>query len=211
MKTYRIAMIPGDGIGPEVLAEGKKVLEAVAKLDGSFRFAFTEFPWGCTYYLENGRMMPEDGLEILSGFDAIYLGAVKLSEYCTPESHEKRETPGRFYWGIDHETPQILPLIAQIDVQTVHRVDIAAGSLATVGEKGIRTEGVQIPSSLSFGFLRIPHLLPDILWQGIVIVFGVGKNLIDQFIGSTPNVQAATAAVLEKLPGIIPFRMLANQ
>lgn len=78
MKTYRIAMIPGDGIGPEVLAEGKKVLEAVAGLDGSFRFAFTEFPWGCTYYLENDRMMPEDGMEILSGFDAIYLGAVGM-------------------------------------------------------------------------------------------------------------------------------------
>ena len=65
MKTYKIAVIAGDGIGPEVLAEGIKVLEAVAKADGSFSFDFTHFPWGCRYYLENGRMMAEDGLETL--------------------------------------------------------------------------------------------------------------------------------------------------
>ena len=47
MKTYKIAVIPGDGIGPEVLAEGIKVLEEIARLDGRFTFAFTYFPWGC--------------------------------------------------------------------------------------------------------------------------------------------------------------------
>lgn len=76
MKTYKIAVIAGDGIGPEVIAEGVKVLKKVAELDGSFEFEFTEFPWGCEYYLENGCMMPEDGIETLSKFDAIYLGAV---------------------------------------------------------------------------------------------------------------------------------------
>ena len=76
MKTYKIAVIAGDGIGPEVIAEGVKVLKKVAELDGSFGFEFTEFPWGCEYYLQNGEMMPENGLEILSGFDAIFLGAV---------------------------------------------------------------------------------------------------------------------------------------
>lgn len=76
MKTYKIAVIAGDGVGPEVLAEGIKVLETVAELDGSFSFAFTQFPWGCEYYLENGKMMDEDGLERLKDFDAIYLGAV---------------------------------------------------------------------------------------------------------------------------------------
>ena len=76
MKIHRIAVIAGDGIGPEVIAEGVKVLKKVAELDGSFRFEFEFFPWGCEYYLKEGRMMPENGLEILSGFDAILLGAV---------------------------------------------------------------------------------------------------------------------------------------
>ena len=76
MKTYKIAVIPGDGVGPEVLIEGMKVLKRVAELDGTFQIEDTWFPWGCEYYLETGRMMPEDGIEILKGFDAIYLGAV---------------------------------------------------------------------------------------------------------------------------------------
>jgi len=76
MKTYKIAVIAGDGIGPEVLAEGIKVLETAAALDGGFAFEFTHFPWGCQYYLQHGRMMPEDGIDQLRQFDAIYLGAV---------------------------------------------------------------------------------------------------------------------------------------
>lgn len=76
MKTYKIAVIPGDGVGPEVLTEGMKVLRRVAEIDGTFRIEDTWFPWGCEYYLKTGRMMPEDGIEILKEFDAIYLGAV---------------------------------------------------------------------------------------------------------------------------------------
>jgi len=76
MMTHKIAVIAGDGIGPEVLAEGVKVLKAVAEVDGSFCFDFTDFPWGCEYYLREGRMMAEDGLEQLKQFDAIFLGAV---------------------------------------------------------------------------------------------------------------------------------------
>ena len=76
MIKHKIAVIAGDGIGPEVIAEGVKVLKRVAELDGGFEFEFTEFPWGCKYYLENGRMMAEDGIEQLKKFDAILLGAV---------------------------------------------------------------------------------------------------------------------------------------
>ncbi|MBQ9251955.1 MAG: tartrate dehydrogenase [Clostridia bacterium] len=76
MKVYRMASIPADGIGPEVIAEGVKVLNTVAELDGGFRFDWTEFPWGCEYYLKTGKMMDEDGMERLKDFDAIYLGAV---------------------------------------------------------------------------------------------------------------------------------------
>mgnify|MGYP003289524443 CR=1 FL=1 len=73
VKTYKIAVIPGDGAGPEVLTEGMKVLKRVAELDGSFQIEDIWFPWGCEYYLKTGRMMPEDGIEILETFDAIYL------------------------------------------------------------------------------------------------------------------------------------------
>jgi len=76
MITHKIAVIAGDGIGPEVIKEGVKVLEKVAELDGGFKFEFTYFPWGCEYYKETGRMMAEDGIEQLSKFDAIFLGAV---------------------------------------------------------------------------------------------------------------------------------------
>lgn len=76
MDTYKIALIPGDGVGPEVIDEGVKVLEKISEMDGSFRFEFTRFPWGCEFYSETGQMMDEDGLEQLSEFDAIYLGAV---------------------------------------------------------------------------------------------------------------------------------------
>lgn len=76
MKSFKLALIPGDGIGPEVVAEGVKVLKAIEKLDPNLSFSFTEFPWGCEYYLENGKMMDENGIDQLKEFDAIYLGAV---------------------------------------------------------------------------------------------------------------------------------------
>lgn len=76
MDVHKIAVIPGDGIGPEVIREGVRVLEEAARLDGGFRFEFTWFPWGCGYYLKHGRMMEEDGISRLEKFDVIYLGAV---------------------------------------------------------------------------------------------------------------------------------------
>jgi tartrate dehydrogenase/decarboxylase / D-malate dehydrogenase len=74
--VVEIGVIGGDGIGPEVVRAGMQVLEAAAKDDPSLELGFTEFPWGCEYYLEHGRMMPEDGLDTLAAFDEIYLGAV---------------------------------------------------------------------------------------------------------------------------------------
>lgn len=72
----KIAVIAGDGIGPEVVAAGMQVMRAAADSDPSLTLEFTELPWGCEYYLEHGRMMPEDSLETLAGFDAIYFGSV---------------------------------------------------------------------------------------------------------------------------------------
>ena len=76
---HRIAVIPGDGIGKEVVPEGIRVLDAAGKRFG-IQFKWEFFPWGCEYYLSHEQMMPEDGLEILKGFEAIYLGAVGAPE-----------------------------------------------------------------------------------------------------------------------------------
>jgi len=76
MKTFKIANIPGDGIGKEVVPAATKVLNAIADLHGGLKFEFTDFPWSCEYYLEHGVMMPTDGLERLKDFDGLFLGAV---------------------------------------------------------------------------------------------------------------------------------------
>jgi tartrate dehydrogenase/decarboxylase/D-malate dehydrogenase len=74
VKTYRIAVIPGDGIGKEVVPEGLRVLEAVGrKFD--IEFKWDEFPWSCEYRAKHGRMMPEDGLAAIRYHDAIFFGA----------------------------------------------------------------------------------------------------------------------------------------
>ncbi|MDQ3227115.1 MAG: tartrate dehydrogenase [Chloroflexota bacterium] len=76
-QVFRIAVIPGDGIGVEVIPEGLRVLESLAERSaGRFRFAFETFPWGSAYFRETGRMMDADGLDRLQPFDAIYFGAV---------------------------------------------------------------------------------------------------------------------------------------
>ena len=75
MKKFRIAVIPGDGIGMEVVPEGMRVLEVVGGKYG-ISFKWDEFPWSCETYLKTGRMMPEDGLTTIRNHDAIFLGAV---------------------------------------------------------------------------------------------------------------------------------------
>jgi tartrate dehydrogenase/decarboxylase / D-malate dehydrogenase len=76
MKTYDIAVIPGDGIGKEVVPVSLKVLDTIAEIHGGLKFNYTEFPWSCDYYLEHGKMMPEDGIQTLSNFNGIFLGAI---------------------------------------------------------------------------------------------------------------------------------------
>ncbi len=76
MREYKIAAIPADGIGPEVIAAGLQVLEALEKRSGNFKIHSETFDWGSDYYKKNGVMMPADGLEQLKKFDAIYFGAV---------------------------------------------------------------------------------------------------------------------------------------
>ena len=76
MQGYKIAAIPGDGIGKEVIASGLRVLEALAQRDGSFRLSVETFEWGSDRYKAVGSLMPEDGAERLKAFDAIFFGAV---------------------------------------------------------------------------------------------------------------------------------------
>ena len=75
MKTYDIAVIPGDGVGNELAREAVKILNAVAD-KYAFKFKTEEFDWGCDYYLKHGKMMPDTILDILKGFDAIFLGCI---------------------------------------------------------------------------------------------------------------------------------------
>jgi tartrate dehydrogenase/decarboxylase/D-malate dehydrogenase len=75
MKTHRIAVIAGDGIGKEVIPAGIEVMQ-VAASQGKFRCDFTALPWGCDFYLQTGRMMDADWLDQVRTFDAIYLGAI---------------------------------------------------------------------------------------------------------------------------------------
>ncbi len=76
MRNYKIAAIPADGIGTEVIAAGVSVLESLQKRLGNVNFAIEHFDWGSDFYKKNGVMMPADGLERLKNFDAIYFGAV---------------------------------------------------------------------------------------------------------------------------------------
>ena len=75
-RPYRIATIPGDGIGKEVIPAGRRCCEALAASDGGFAFEFENFDWGGDYYREHGVMMPDDGLDALArqGRDPVRLG-----------------------------------------------------------------------------------------------------------------------------------------
>ena len=91
MQSYRIALVPGDGIGREVVPAAVEVLQAAAH---DYAVSFQEFDWGCDYYLRTGRMIAEDGLEQLKPFDAILLGAIGLGaiDSTRPESRRSRTT-----------------------------------------------------------------------------------------------------------------------
>src|ERR1700721_1406914 len=100
MKSYRIATIPGDGIGKEVVPEGIRVLEAAGRKHG-FSFQWNQFPWSCEFYQKTGRMMPEDGLEKLKGHEAFFLGA------CA-SSHSRSSSPNPGPRNISHRPPRVM-------------------------------------------------------------------------------------------------------
>ena len=75
MKTYKVACIPGDGIGKEVIPAGQEVLQALAAAGAGFGFAFTSYGWGGDWYRAHGKMMPDGGLDQIRGADAILFGS----------------------------------------------------------------------------------------------------------------------------------------
>jgi tartrate dehydrogenase/decarboxylase/D-malate dehydrogenase len=87
MKTHKIGLFPGDGIGPEIIAEGKKVIDAVSDKE-NFKINWTPFPYGADHYLETGELLPEEGLKEMGKMDAIYLGALG-DPRCKPGILEK--------------------------------------------------------------------------------------------------------------------------
>jgi len=80
LNVHDIAVIPGDGIGKEVVPSALRCLEAIARLHGGIRWNFTSFPWSCEYYLRHGSMMPKDGTSTLKQFEQIFLGAVGMPD-----------------------------------------------------------------------------------------------------------------------------------
>src|SRR3989304_117905 len=99
MSRYKIAVIPGDGIGVEVVVEGIKVLKAVQSRVSNLALEFDFFPWGSEYYLEHQQMMPEDALEIVSRYNAIFLGAI--GDPRIPDHITLREMLLKFRVGLD--------------------------------------------------------------------------------------------------------------
>ncbi len=76
MNSYHIAAIPGDGIGVDTVEEAMATLQVAAQVHGGINLTFSRYPWGCNYYLEHGRMMSEDALQVLADHDSILFGAV---------------------------------------------------------------------------------------------------------------------------------------
>ncbi len=90
MSTHAIAVVPGDGIGIEVIREGRLTLDTLAEVTGgAITWEFEDFPWGCQYYLDHGAMMPADALPTLEQFDAIYLGACGFPSVPDPISQRE--------------------------------------------------------------------------------------------------------------------------
>jgi len=76
MNRYRIATVPGDGVGAETVEQAVETIRVVCQVHGGLQLSFDQYPWGCQYYLREGRMMPADGLRILGDYDCLFFGAV---------------------------------------------------------------------------------------------------------------------------------------
>jgi tartrate dehydrogenase/decarboxylase/D-malate dehydrogenase len=158
MKTYRIAAIPGDGIGKEVVPAGCRVLEALAAASGTFRFEFEEFGWGGDWYRAHGEMMPADGLEALRGKDAILFGSagdphipdhvtlwgLRL-KICQGFDQYANVRPTRILPGIDGPLKRCAP--ADLDWVIVR--ENSEGEYAGVGGRAHQGHPIEVATDLS--------------------------------------------------------------
>jgi tartrate dehydrogenase/decarboxylase/D-malate dehydrogenase len=158
MKTYRIATIPGDGIGKEVVPAGRQVLEAVAAASGGFAFEFQDFGWGGDWYRAHGEMMPADGLAQLRGQDAILFGSagdphipdhitlwgLRL-KICQGFDQYANVRPTRILPGIDAPLKRCAP--ADLDWVIVR--ENSEGEYAGVGGRAHQGHPIEVATDLS--------------------------------------------------------------
>lgn len=128
MVTHKIAVVAGDGIGPEVTEQALRVLEAAPKKTGGFAWKFTSFQWGADYFLKHGRVAPEDYLEQLQQHEAVFLGALgwpaKVPDHISLEPLIRMRQrfdqyacvrPARLYKGVQcplaNKTPQDIDIV----------------------------------------------------------------------------------------------------
>ena len=170
MKTYRIATIPGDGIGKEVVPEGQKVLEALARQNPTLKFEFEDFDWGGDYYRKHGMMMPENGLDALRHKDAILFGSagdphipdhitlwgLRL-KICQGFDQYANVRPTRILPGIDAPLKRCTP--AQLDWVIVR--ENSEGEYSGVGGRAHQGHPIEVATDVSMmtraGVERIMH------------------------------------------------------
>ena len=157
-RTYRIASIPGDGIGQEVIPAGEEVLKALARSDGRFRFEFSRFGWGGDWYRAHGEMMPADGLDQLREMDAILFGSAgdpKIPDHvtlwglrlriCQGFDQYANVRPTRILPGIDAP----LKRCAANDLDWVIVRENSEGEYAGVGGRAHQGHPIEIATDLS--------------------------------------------------------------
>ncbi len=158
MKTYRIATIPGDGIGKEVIPEGQKVLAALAAQDHSLNFEFETFDWGGDYYRLHGVMMPENGLDALRNKDAILFGSAgdpDIADHitlwglrlkiCQGFDQYANVRPTRILPGIDAPLKRCTP--AQLDWVIVR--ENSEGEYSGVGGRAHQGHPIEVATDVS--------------------------------------------------------------
>ncbi|MGV3652597.1 MAG: tartrate dehydrogenase [Noviherbaspirillum sp.] len=158
MKTYKIACIPGDGIGKEVIPAGQTVLEALAASQNAFRFEFTTFGWGGDWFRQHGAMMPGDGLDALRDKDAILFGSAGDPDIpdhitlwglrlkiCQGFDQYANVRPTRILPGIDAPLKRCRP--ADLDWVIVR--ENSEGEYAGVGGRAHQGQPIEVATDLS--------------------------------------------------------------
>lgn len=158
MKTYRIATIPGDGIGKEVVPAGRQALEALAAQTSRFAFEFEDFAWGGDYYRAHGVMMPEDGLDALRDKDAILFGSAgdpRIPDHvtlwglrlkiCQGFDQYANVRPTRILPGIDAPLKRCTPA----DLNWVIVRENSEGEYAGVGGRAHQGHPIEVATDIS--------------------------------------------------------------